>query len=261
MFGDLYLDAGLTTEALKTAYILEFSISSIILIVGFLFKAFAIRAMAKNQGLNKLYFAFIPFLNYVLLGKVIGVSYIFRKKVNNVGVLVAIFGLISFIVRTLLNLGYYVRVLGEIFNFSIFYNSAFITNWMEQTGTFYTIIYYAYDVLSIFEIIVTVALVFFVFRKYCPERAFFYGLVSIFVDFMFGVLLFVVRNRKPSGYSEFMRTRVRTGYNTYDNAYKHYEKKNGVDPFPEFSNKEPTNNDSDNNQNINGSNGADDFFN
>ncbi len=255
--GDLenYLPIELERNVLIASYI----ISSIITIGFFILKAIAIRTLAKNKGLDKLYLAYIPFFNYILLGKVIGMCFLFRKKVNNIGVLVTISTLVCFIVRTLLNLGYYVDNLIDLLGFTgIEYDSVFVSNWMARQGTFYVVIWYLYDILSIIEIILTASIIFFIFRKYVPERAFIYSLVSIFFDFMFGPLLFVIRNKKVSSYDEFLRMRVRPQYNTYEDTYKERDKNPEYDPFPEFSNKggnETTNG------NNSGSNSDDDLFN
>ena len=120
----------------------------------FILKAIAIKTLAKNKGLDKLYLAWIPFFNYILLGKVIGTSYLFRHKVNNIGLLVTIATLTSFVMKTLLILGDYVSVVGAYFNVtSITYNSVFVSNWMSQTGIFFTVIWYLYEVIAIIEIV------------------------------------------------------------------------------------------------------------
>ncbi len=252
--GDLqyFLELGLPLETAKTLVLVSFLISSLIIILAFVLKAIAIRTMAKNKGLDKLYLAWIPFFNYILLGKVIGTTFLFRKKVNNIGLLVTIFTLTSFVVRTFLNLGYYVQNLGDFFGFEIFYESAFVQNWMYQQGTFFLIIYYLYDIFSILEIIITVSLIFFVLRKYAPERAFIYAIVCIFIDLAFGVILFIIRNRKP--YATITRTYVRPNYNT--DQYNQNNKKPENDPFPEFNGYEQSNKTSENSNS-----NDDDFFN
>ena len=230
------LELYLGQEAVQDIKLYSFIISSIITIAVFILKAIAIKTMAKNKGLNKLYLAYIPFFNYILLGKVIGTCFLFRKKVDNIGLLVTIATLTSFVLKTLLELGYYVNSLEEFFGFTISYDNIFVSNWMGRTGTFFTVIWYLYDVLAIIEIVLMASIIFFVFRKFAPERAFIYSLISIFFDFMFGPLLFVIRNKKALTYDDFLRTRVRVVPNTYDNFNKDYGKNPNSDPFPEFSN-------------------------
>lgn len=246
---ELYFGA----DVAKDVQLYSFIISSIIIIAMFILKAIAIKTLAKNKGLDKLYLAYIPFFNYILLGKVIGTSYLFRHKVNNIGLLVTIATLISFVMKTLLNLGYYVSVVGAYFNVtSITYNSVFVSNWMSQTGAFFTVIWYLYDVIAIIEIVLTASIIFFIFRKYAPERAFIYSLISIFFEFMFGPLLFLIRNKTASAYDNFMRSRVIVIQNPNDigNAYNQNNVDN--DPFPEFTN---------NKANKDENNSSDDFFN
>ena len=247
------VELGLPVQTAKSVFLISFLITSLITILVFVLKAIAIRTMAKNKGLDKLYLAWIPFFNYILLGKVIGTVFLFRKKVNNVGVLVAIFSAITFTVQTLLNLGYYVYNLGEFLGFNILdYGSIFVENWMLQKGVFYTVIYYLYDILAIIEIVFTVSLIFFVFRKYAPERALIYAIISVFIDPAFAVLLFVIRNRKPDGFANYTRVYVRPNYDTYNNPYKGSDKPEN-DPFPEFNKN--------NNGSENSNSKDDDFFN
>ena len=247
---ELYFGA----DVAKEVQLYSFIISSIIIIAMFILKAVAIKTLAKNKGLDKLYLAWIPFFNYILLGKVIGTSYLFRKKVNNIGLLVTIATLTSFTIKTLLELGYYVNTLGDYFGFTISYDNAFISNWMGQKGAFFTVIWYLYDIIAIIEIILTATIIFFIFRKYEPERAFIYSIISIFIEFMFGPLLFLIRNKKASPYDDFMRRRVVVIQNPYDNNNVNNGKNNAEnDPFPEFSNEKT---------NLNGeANNIDDFFN
>ena len=247
------VELGFPYETAKSIFFVSFLITSLITILVYVLKAIAIKAMAKNKGLDKLYLAWIPFFNYILLGKVIGTVFLFRKKVNNIGLFVTIASLVCFVIQTLLNLGYYVYNLGEFLGFSIVdYGSTFVTNWMYQKGTFYTVIYYLYDILSIIEIVLMVSLVFFVFRKYAPERALIYAIVSIFIDPAFAVLLFVIRNRKPNSFANYTRVYVRPNYDTYNNPYKGSDKPEN-DPFPEFNGGETNN--------TNNTNDSDDLFN
>ncbi len=231
-----------------------------IIIAFFVFKAVAIRTLAKNKGLDKLYLAWIPFLNYILLGKVVGTCFLFRKKIKNIGVLVAIFTFISFVVYTLLNLGYYINEAGYLFlgieNITkSITGSSFVYNWLNGQGLFYMISYYAYGyVVSIPEIILKTTLIVFVFRKYVPERAFLFIILSMLLEVFLqipalGIFLFIIRNRKPMSYDDFLRTRIRTDY-AYYNPKNQYTKNPENDPFPEFKNN-----------NENKTDNSDDFFN
>lgn len=228
---------GLTVQEQRTFLLISYIISSIITIGIFILKAIAIKTLAKNKGFDKLYLAWIPFLNYVLLGKVVGTCFLFRKKVKNIGILVAITSIIGFIVFTLLNVGAYVYDIEQFLGAEINFNSTFITNWVNAQGLAYVIVYYVYYAFSFVEIILKASLIFFIFRKYAPERAFIYMLVAIFFDFMFGVLLFVIRNRNASNYDDFLRTRVRADYSYYD-PNSQYSKNPESDPFPEFRNNQ-----------------------
>jgi hypothetical protein len=112
------IESYLPLEVERNIVIFAYIISSLVSIGLFILKAIAIKTLAKNKGLDKLYLAWIPFFNYILLGKVIGTCFLFRKRVDNIGILVTIATLTCFVVGALLDLGYYVRDLEYLFNFT-----------------------------------------------------------------------------------------------------------------------------------------------
>lgn len=231
-----------------------------IILIGFIIKAIAIFIMAKNQGLKNKWFAFVPFLNYVLLGKIVGPIRIFNVRLNNAGLWMAIITFSSEVLYFLLNLGYYKYVLETIYPISINVSSDFGLAWMQGEGVLYFIAKMIVSLLNIAEIFVSVSLIFAVFKKYAPERMFLYGIISVFFEFFFGVLLLMVANKKPVDYDSYIRkireqqarnTYYGGGFNAYQNPY--YKKpEQEENPFPEFS-------DTQNNENKDKSN--DDFFN
>ena len=247
----LFLNEQLTNGQDAVFKIVYFIIESLIIIAAFLFKAFAINYIAKKRGLDKTYLAFIPFFNFILLGKIVGKTVVWGKKVDNVGLILCIMTLANFVVSTLLNLGYYAQELGSVFGFTITgYKLAFVENWMKQTGAFFYVIDIIYTISAFIELFFRVSVYFLIFRMYCPERAFMYMIISVLVDSLFGVFLFIVRKRNPFDFNSFYGARYTT-YNPYGNpynnpynndynskAYSQPEGKKEEDPFPEFSDKE-----------------------
>ncbi len=235
--------------------------SGLVTIVGFLLKAIAIFIMAKNQGLKNKWFAFVPFLNYVLLGKIVGPIRIFNVRLNNAGLWMAITTFSMEVMYAFLNLGYYAYVLETLYPISIMPSSEFGIAWFNGEGILYFIVKMLVSILSIVEIFLSVSLIFAVFRKYAPERMFLYGIISVFFEFFFGVLLLMVANKKPVDYDSYIRkireqqarnTYYGGGFNAYQNPY--YKKpEQEENPFPEFENG--------NQNNKNEDKSDDDFFN
>lgn len=230
--GGLANGVNLPIEVENQIKLISFIITSIVLLLGFILKGVAIHTMAKRLGLKKLYFAYIPFLNFVLLGKIVGPCIIWRKRIKNLGLIVAILSFVTYLIGFLLNLGYYASELSSYYNFTIEYSTAFARSWMSGTGVLYVLTYYLYQFISLVEVFLLASLLYAVFRDYYPQRAFIFMIIAIFFDFMLGFLLFFVRNYNRVSYNNYIFTRMNN--NPYNNQ-NYYTNSTEKDPFPEFS--------------------------
>lgn len=226
--------------------------STVTWLVGFVFMAIAIWVMAKKLNINKgRWMAFVPFLNWLLLGKIIGNAVVWGVKIKNVGLWAMILSIAQTVINFLLSIGTYLYMVSLLFNVDFLFTSQFLIEWVSGTGIFY-------NAVSIFALAVDIAFIFFevsviflVFRLYAPESALLFSILSLFLDPpLFGILLFVVRNRPRNGFKQFY-----TVHNPYANfgdngfGYRNHtpnqnnpsqnkpDKNNDIDPFPEFSNK------------------------
>ena len=226
-------------------------VSIVISLALFVLKGVAIYTMAKRRSFDKLWMAFVPFVNFILLGKLIGRVNIWGKEVKNLGLLVCITSAVSVVLGYAIDFGYYLYIIGQVFNVRFEFATAFMREWASQTGLIWTIIYYVYLLIGIIDVILNCWIIFTIFRRYAPEKSFMYSLISIFFDFTFPILLFVVRNNEVMTFEDFLRTRNRY-YNQNPNNYGGYNQggnyynnptppTNEVDPFPEFSNKQQNN--------------------
>ncbi len=246
----------ITTETTPTDIVISFIISTIITLLTFSLKAVAIQTMAKKRGYDKLYLAWIPFLNFILLGKLVGETVLWGFKVKNLGLLVCVLYAVTFTMVAFLNLGYYVNRFEIVFNFKVQFKSDFVKNWMSGAGTLFSIVNILHTVISLVEIFTKASLIYCIFRQYCPERAFIYMIVSVLVDALFGPILFIIRNRNKINYIYIRPQAYNNPYgNPYNNPYGNpyntpynnsgYGQNNNAqnaesideDPFPEFSNK------------------------
>lgn len=226
-------------------------VSIVISLALFVLKGVALYTMAKRRSFDKLWMAFVPFVNFVLLGKLIGKVNIWGHEVKNLGLLVCITSAITVVLGYAIDFGYYLYIIGQVFNVRFEFATAFMQAWASQSGLFWTIAYYVYNIIGIIDVILTCWIIFTIFRMYAPERSFMYSLIAIFFDFTFPILLFVVRNNEVMTFEDFLRTRNRY-YNQNPNNYGGYNQggnyygnqtppTNEVDPFPEFSNKQQNN--------------------
>ncbi len=242
------LSSILNEQPTKTDLLVSFIINTIIILLTFSLKAIAIRTLAKKCGYGKLYLAWIPFFNFILLGKIVGKTVLWGVRLKNLGLLVSILYLISYVMLTLLNLGYYIRNFEIVFNFKVEFASQFVKDWMSGTGVLFTVINILHTILSLVEIFTKASLIYCIFRLYAPERAFIYMIVSILVDPLLGPILFMIRNRNKINYIYVRPSVYNNPYgNPYNNPYSNggYGQNNNAknaesvedDPFPEFSNK------------------------
>ncbi|MBO5713386.1 MAG: hypothetical protein J6R88_04225, partial [Clostridia bacterium] len=82
---------------------------SIVISIGlFILKGFAIRYIAKKNGYNNLWMAFVPFLNYILLGKYIGKCKVWGLNLKNIGLWLCIMSAVQLFGSGIINAGYYV---------------------------------------------------------------------------------------------------------------------------------------------------------
>lgn len=230
-------------------------------LVGFIFMAIGIRYMAKKLNIKKgLWMAYVPFINWILLGKIIGNAVVWGKKFNNVGIWVMVFSIIQTVFNFLLNIGFYLYEITIIFNVDFIFTSQFLIDWVSGEGVLYIIAEVIVLIVDIAYIFFEVSIIFMIFRLYAPESALLFSILSLFLNPpLFGILLFVVRKRDRRSFKQY--------YNVY-NAYSNFYGQNGyqphnqpprnekphnsdVDPFPEFSNKT---------ENSEKQNDSDDFF-
>ncbi len=260
MFNLLAITSADVLNLANSAYGVVMSIIGNLLfwLVGHVFMAIALVVMAKNKGIKKgVWIAVVPFVNYFLLGKIIGEAVVWGKKIKNVGLWVMIFSLTTTILNLIINFGDYLAYFAVAFKLEVTVTNPFLIGWFSGTSILYTIVYYFSWVLDIAYLFFDVSVIFLVFRLYRPQSVMLFSLLSIFLNPpLFGILLFVVRNDQRISFKQYFRP-YNNPYNPYGNPNNPYGQpsqqppKTQEDPFPEFSDKGNNNN----------SNGSDDLFN
>ena len=267
---------------LAKSMLFSFITDAVFFLVGYIFRVIAIYVMAKRKGFKKLFLCFLPFTNLYMLGKVIGATKVWGIRFKNLGLWLMISTILTFIFEQAINVSNYIFVIERVFVGGYFeFESQLITDFLNGTGTLFNVVYYSYDVVSLIQLFFTVSLIFLVFRCYKPERSTLFALLSIFIEPLFGILLFAVRNNNHITIDDFLRIRAAQNqakygqwyggsnyqgggnnyqggqYNGYNNSAPQQEK----DPFPEFSNEKPKSSQNNQNSSESSKNFEDDLFN
>ena len=248
---NLLASTAMLEEALNYAnepsFVLLSFISEVIFwLVGHLFLSFSIYHMTKKEGYKKLWLSFIPLVNFIPLGKLLGKTVVWGKTINNVGTWTCIFCAISTFVNFLLNVGYYMNLTTIAFGWTYNISSNLILSWINGTHILSIIISYVSLVFDIAYIFFYVSLVFLTFRLYNPQRAFLYAILSVFIEPLFGIFLFVSKNNP-----RYVIIRQQPPQNYYGGYYgggyyndnnQNFNNQNNnqqpENPFPEFGESE-----------------------
>lgn len=243
--------------------LMSFIAEVIFWLVGHLFLSASIYYMSKRQGYKKLWICYVPLINFIPLGKILGKTIVWGKTIKNVGVWTCIFCAISVLFDFIINIGYYLGLVEIAFNVTIVYTSDFAYSWVNGTNIVAIILSYVSLIFDLGYIFFFVSLVFLTFRLYNPQRALIYAIFSVFVDPLFGIFLFVsrknpryvvIRQQPPQNQGGYYGGYYGGGYYNGNpqnfNNQNQNENKKPENPFPEFGESENKSTDT-----------GDDFFN
>ncbi len=164
--------------------------------------------MAKKQKVEKRWLAFVPFANFLFMGKLAGECNVFGQKVKRAG----LYAMLAQIVTTALcfmemfAVTYLYTVEGAP-SFDQFNNpywsglkgfSFSLTKYLSVSGLILPIVQMIYEIMT-FIILMAV------YKKYVPNNAFVLGILSLFVPLSRFIILFVIRTRELIDYEAYMR--------------------------------------------------------
>lgn len=262
----------------------------------YVLRSIGIYKLAKNQGIEKAYIAFIPCVWMFTACKIIGKARIFGYTAEKL----ALGACIVFSAAAIIPLAYNFLV---YFPYIMYYlqggevslisrGSLYIDTGSDFINHFDTpavnvisrILLVLRYILNIAEIFITVTVYIALFRKFWPEH---YILASVLSFFgLFPIFVFAIRNRKAVDFNEYLRRRFYgSGYTPYG-PYGGYRGQGGAnnpygapqgggfsdgkdEPFGEFSNRpdEPfgefdggTENRGDNDNDNSSGNNSDDYY-
>ncbi len=199
----------------------------VIWLVLFVLQSFGLLAMAKRLNMRNRWLAFVPFANIFYLGKIVGTCQFFGQKMKNAG----LYAMIAQILATILTVAYIAAEVFLIWNYQPMVTETGTLYWVGLTGfaktvnAVYEIGMYLMSLVSLVAQILLIILMTGVFKKYSPRN---YRMLSV-ITFIFPLVrfiaIFVLRNREPFDYDEYMRRqreeymrRQQQYYNTYGNG-------------------------------------------
>lgn len=248
-FSDIVVD-----ERMLVLYFLI--ITACIYIASFVFKAIGLYTIAKREGRKHAYLAFIPFASYYLMGKIVGGTKVFGYRVKNLGLVT----MIAMILNYALSITYDVLLYGDVI--VEFAKTGVLGVIPETYGNVWVDVVLALSnaLVGLALIIAEVFLIMTFFMYYGKKNQILFSLLSIFIEPVFGILVFVVRKRERFNYSQYMKMRFdsytanRSGggfnnpsepfvsHNSTPDPYSDYDvkthkKEEDIDVFEDYSDK------------------------
>ncbi|MBO5525755.1 MAG: hypothetical protein J5993_03305 [Clostridia bacterium] len=210
-------------------------------LVIYVFEAIGLYTIAKRENHAHKWFAFVPFLNSVLLGELGGDAYLFSAKIKRGGLWLAISSFVGMLGTAFFSAcRYLVLANSQYENDKIIVPDAYA--WAYNAVQFETYFFMIVDIVySIFLAVVLVAF----FRKYYPRNYMIMVFTSFFFPIVKGIMVFVVRKNKATDYQAYLRAQreayMRRYQQQYDrNPYDPYNRPDNT-PYRQNGSQNPTN--------------------
>jgi len=244
-----YFSETLTTSVSRWSLI----INIVFVVVGFFFKAFGLYTMAKRKGLDKKWLCFIPFGNFIIMGELVGVTYVFRNRVKNLGIIICVLLASSAVISLFTNLYTIVNSISLIIfgKTGVIVLGGFLRTIYEWTGVVSFYISIVQIIVNIMGIVFEYFLLRALFIKYDRKNGNLYSIIAILgyifdIDILAGIFVFVCRNKVPVDFNQFQARRVNVyTYNNGNNGSSNVNNNTSSyndDPFPEFGSNDQNNN-------------------
>nr|MBO4517625.1 hypothetical protein [Clostridia bacterium] len=256
-----------------------------VVITFYVLRSVGLYKLAKKQGVENAFLAWIPCVWMFIACKIVGKARIFGTAAEKF----AVWACVLFSVAVIIPVVYYGFTIAPyvfraiqsedvvmIVSDGTLYVSPELS-YSSGLNKFLDIIGVFGNVLRLVEIFITVSVYIALFKKFWPQHYILAAVLSFFG--LFGVFAFVIRNNQPVDFNEYIRRRYynagfppyggygQGGYNPYNNGGNGYGapsqgSSEDKEPFGEFSDRpeEPFGEFSSGDKNNNGKNDNDDFF-
>ena len=240
----------------------------------YLLRSIGLFTMAKKENLKCAYVAFIPIAWIYVATKLSGTITFFGKKFKNFAYVALAIMLVADLTFIFVNCVIYVPVIGYYLqggevaiavpgeglpgNFveygitsGIYLGNNFLNpyvemGWIIKVASICSVIYRIFEIV---QIILLVMIYIGLFRSYMPEHNFIGSMLSVLG--FFPIMVFIVRNKKPVNFEEYIRAKFygmhasRPNQNGAQGSSMNGEGRNDTppkrpendDPFPEFNQK------------------------
>lgn len=211
----------------------------------YVLRSIGLYKLAKNNNVKGKAFAWIPFLWIYTACKLCGSVRFFGKTHKSLPIIFTVLFTIAGILPIVYDflayfpvVGYYLQGGTVSFGNPLTESSQLYMTVLENVGIYvettghfafnnpysnpsvvYKVLdslYYVVSILEIAVIFIEVPVYFDLFRKYIPQRALLFGLLSVFLN-IFPIMVFIIRNKKAVDYNEYMRQRYNAYYGGMNN--------------------------------------------
>ncbi len=190
-------------------------LGGIALIVGlavFILQGVGLYKLGKRAGIGKktLAMAFLPFVNLMLIGKIVGEISFFGKKLRHLGLYAMLAEIVSTAYCLVLSYAMYVLFIqnGEAVEIL---NGYYTWNGLEgaalQWKAFYDAHVYIEMIVGLVYAVLVLVLMISFFRRYTARMGILFSLLTIMVPGFREVIIFVFRNRELVDYAALYRAR------------------------------------------------------
>ena len=247
-----YISDGMSIARVNDAVIwISVIITLAVPVAFYLLRSFGLYTLGKRNGVRNAYIAFIPFIWYYVLFKLIRESNIFGFSFGKFATIFTVICSASAIIPFIVNAfdviayaGYYLQggeltylLLDGTINAGSNFVNPFDVGWLKLT---ISILSYVSSALEIITLVLEVFAYINLFRKFWPEHYILGAVLSAMQ--LFPIMVFIIRKKKAVNFIEYMRSRYyygnQYGPNNYSSPQNRQQKPEN--PFGEFSEKEKT---------------------
>ncbi len=200
----------------------------------FILQGFGLWKMAKKRNLPKKWLAFMPFANYLYMGKLAGECSIFGRKVKHMGLFVMIAQIVAtvFSVLLIMAMSYLLLVEGtptfveDSLGMSVpYWNGTGFSQTVERfyrIGAGYTFGISIFSILQLVYDILLLILMMGLYRRYSPKSYTWLSLIVVFIPSARFIVTFCLRNRDEVDWDAYMRARREAYARQYQQQYGGY---------------------------------------
>lgn len=194
----------------------------------FILQGFGLWKMASKKGLEKKWLVFVPFVNYLYMGKLAGDCQFFSQKVKKMGLFVMIAQIIATIFSLLLlaSVSYLCLVEGQPFLDEYGMPDWSGSGFSKTVENFYNVGAgynpFGISILSILQLVYEIMLLVLtigLYKRYAPKNYMLLSILGVFLPMSRYVVIFCLRNKQEIDYEAYVRARREAMAREYQQRY------------------------------------------